>query len=81
MYFVNGRFEKLFRDNIIGGYIFVFYRLLFPRIMDSPDLEGLFQSFDDKISDVCGKLALLQHYQTKNPEECLELNNIIGNVF
>ncbi|KAH9388549.1 Spindle and kinetochore-associated protein 1, partial [Tyrophagus putrescentiae] len=48
--------------------------------MDSPDLEGLFQSFDDKISDVCGKLALLQHYQTKNPEECLELNNIIGNI-
>lgn len=49
--------------------------------MDSPDLEGLFQSFDSKISDVCGKLALLKHYQEESREECLELNNIIGNVF
>lgn len=49
--------------------------------MDSPDFEGLLQSFDSKISDVCGKLALLKHYQEKNGEECLDLNNIIGNVF
>lgn len=46
--------------------------------LESPELDGLLQAFDDKISDICGKISLLHIYQSQNREDCLELNNILG---
>lgn len=48
--------------------------------MDSPDLESLFASFDDKISLICAKFALLHTYMSDDKEKCVELNQYLGGV-
>lgn len=48
--------------------------------MDSPDLISLFEYFDQKISNACTKLALLDVYSRNDRNECIEMNVNIGTI-
>ena len=48
--------------------------------MDSPDFDGLLLNFDCKISNVCGKLALLYLHNTQNNQDCTDLNNVLSEI-
>lgn len=49
-------------------------------VMDSFDLESLFQSFDEKISIICAKFALLNTYIGEDKEKCVQLNDTLGSL-
>ena len=48
--------------------------------MASSNMDDLFQSFDQKVSLICSKFALLDTIQTKDSEEYIQANQVLGNV-